>query len=702
MKEKWDLASANTRFSVLETDTLMQEKNHLKRSRPSHLVFNKSSTSISSTNTRYSPIMVVYLLLLALVCSKVASLHVPDVFKAPREVLTNDLSLDTIPPPPEPESILVTRLPLPPIAPSSANGSCSSKINSRRTGCISKTSDLQSGKFLPDDIHVLAIANFTGAPPAPDPASIYQGQQVIIIKTDNSTFANGDSWKCITCGVSEENSRGRGVGMDYPQAFIDGKRALAGTNVIECADGLASEACGPDQVRIIPLRWNKTEDGSGPGGSMRELRLHPDNIHIGFSSLAYTPNGVTQYSFFGKLSYDPSPSSGEPLAPRYDVTKVTILHDTENSQPIRIDPENPDQLVIHQDALTVGELRGFSGTGKEVTWLGYPIESCNIDVFASDLTSGEVRRLTSHPEYVDPVDISPDDKWSVVMDTRGSDRQMYLSALRGIPPLIDLVAVTAVSSVRNNGKRRFFRPWLIDGYGDRGSYFGQQINAAGNGIPGEGDINDPEWNGRADPRWSRDGTQIVYTQAITESPACGGNNPLPCYNSTEEGGRNERIMLAHLTDRVPLDASPVQPRSDTVPWGQSFPPGSSSPAWGELPAGEYTLKGKVSGWANVSLGADEQDGPLSSVSVRYHNFSDDGLNVLVGSEKVSKENPTPSVELLHWYSDLEQTGPNNGTKITSPDGFHLSIDIDYNFFFANGTLTTTVNNQVYRQPANDT
>ncbi|KAK7421213.1 hypothetical protein QQX98_002343 [Neonectria punicea] len=642
------------------------------------------------------------LLVFALCCSNVVSLYVPRVSTTQREVLVNDWSTGEIPPPPNLESIVVTRLPLPPVAPSSINGSCSSKINPRRTGCIGKTSDLHSGQYLPDDIHVLVIANFIGAPPAPDLVSIYQGQQLIIIKTDNKTFLNGDPWKCITCGVSEDNSQGRGVAMDYAQAFIDGKRALVGTNVVECSSGLTSKTCGPDEVRIIPLRWNNTEDGSGPGGNMRELRLHPDNTHIGFSSLAATPNGITQYSFFGRLSYNPSPTAGELLVPRYDVTNVTILHDAQNPQPLRIDPKNPGQLIIDEDALAVGELRGFGGTGKEVTWLGYPIESCNIDVFASDLTSGKVRRLTSHPEYVDPVDISPDDKWSVVLDTRGTDRQMFLSALRGVPPLVDIVAVTAVSSVRNNGKRRFFQPWLIDAHGDRGSYFGQQVNGAGNGLPGQGDINDPEWNARADPRWSRDGTRIVYTQIITESPACGGNNPLPCYNSTEEGGRNERIMVAHLTDQVPLDISPAKSRSDTVPWGKPFPPGSSFPEPQGLPAGEYTLKGKTSGWANVSLGADEQDGPINSVSVNYHNFSDDGLNVLVGSERVSKENPTPFVELLHWYSDLKQTGPNNGTKITSPDGFHLSIDVDYNFFHANGTLTTTVNNQVYRQPANET
>ncbi|KAI8665951.1 hypothetical protein NCS57_00818100 [Fusarium keratoplasticum] len=490
--------------------------------------------------------------------------------------------------------------------------------------------------------------------------------------------------------------------MDYPQAFIDGKRVLTGTDIVECPDGLTSEACGPENVRVIPLRWDNTVDGSGSGGSMRELRLHPDNVHIGFSSLFATGNGVSQFSFFGRISYNPSPTTGEPLAPRYDVIDVNILNHEQRSRAITTDPEDPNQLIINSQSLTVGELRGFSGSGNEVTWIGYPAESCNIDVFAADLAGGTVRRLTSHPDYVDPVDISPDDKWSVVMDTRASERQMFLSGLRGVPPIIDLLVTAAVASVRNNGQRRFFKPWLIDQYGDRGSYIGQQLNAAGSGVPGSGDINDPEWNGRADPKWARDGTRIVYTEAITESPACGGNNPLPCYESTEAGGRNERIMVAPLIDREPFDLPVVDPRPDIIPWGTPFPPGSSFPEREGVLPGNYTLRGKVSGWADVSLGGDKERGLISSISVKYHDFSDDGLNVLVGSESVSKENPTPFMEQLHWFSNLKQTGPNNGTKMTSPDGFHLSIDIQYNFFHATGNLTTTINGKEYRQPANET
>jgi hypothetical protein len=135
--------------------------------------------------------------------------------------------------------------------------------------------------------------------------------------------------------------------------------------------------------------------------------------------------------------------------------------------------------------------------------------------------------MTNNPGYTDPVDSSPDGRWIVMMETYPSTRQQFMSAMRGVPPLTDMInaVVSAVSSVRNNQQRRFFQPVLLDRYGERGSYQGQQLNA---GYQSPGGVGDPDWNGMADPRWSWDGTKVVYWQAMVVSPSCGGTNPLPC------------------------------------------------------------------------------------------------------------------------------------------------------------------------------
>jgi hypothetical protein len=605
-----------------------------------------------------------------------------------------------IPDPPSPEPIEITELPLPPAAPSDTPGACTAEINPHRTGCVDTHAlSFQSGSFLPDGRHVLAMVHFVGAPAAPDPASIYQSVQIILVKADDTKFSNGDPWKCITCGVPVQNAVGTNPDHSYPQSFADGKRILEGSNIVDCSPyRLTDDRCTSEHVHIYPIRWNIHPDGSGPGGVIRELRLHPDNQHIGFNAMSFDKGQVGQFGYIARLEFDPSPSSGEPRGPRYDLTHVIrLFRGGADSQVLMRDPDHPDQLKLNYDAITVGEFRGFSKDGREAFYIGYPWESCNIDLFAVNLTTGKVRRLTSNPEYADPLDASPDDRWIVVDDTRGSGRQMFMAAMRGVPPITDLLTAAAVSSVRNNGERRFFQPFLIDRYGDRDAYQGQQLNA-GDRKPGS--ASDPDWNAMADPRWSPDGTRVAYWQAQVTSPACGGSNPLPCPEPTEPGGQRYRLMVARFTSRKPLSLKEPEPFMDNVPWGTPYVPGSPVPQYSVLPDGTYTLRGRVSGSAKVTVTDTPDHRGIKAIAVAYNNYSDDGENTINGTESVNGGFSKPTEVTLDWHSNLTETGKANGTKLTSPDGFELTIDIMRNIFEATGTLTTTINGVTYKQPGN--
>ncbi|OGE48131.1 hypothetical protein PENARI_c032G04610 [Penicillium arizonense] len=602
------------------------------------------------------------------------------------------------PSPPVPEPIQVVELPLPPVISSRAEGACTATINRRRTGCIHQVFDeFQAGDFTPDGNHVIVNIEFVGAPAAPDPASIYSGEQVILIKADGKTFPNGDTWKCLSCGVPASNAQSLDPERDYPHVARNGKQALWGHNILDCGEApLASSQCTPNKTHIYPIHWPISVDGSGSGGIPREMRLHPDDIHMGWSS--FTANGG-QHTYFGRLQFNPNPTTGLPLAPRYDLVDVDILIQPNGASPIMA---NGTELHLHDNAIAAGELRGFSGAGDEILYIGSPREANNIDVFAVHIITGAVRRLTSHPEYIDPIAFSHDNNWFVGMDTRGSNRQMWMAGMRYIPPLIDLVTVTAASSTRNNGVRRFFQPILIDRYGDRGDYFGQRVNAAGDGS--NGSINDPNWNGRADPAFSPDSSRIVYWQALVVSPACGGTNPLPCPVSNAPGGRTYRVMLARLTKRRPQQPAPIFKVPGRIPWATPFPPGASIPTQYSLPAGNYSLYGKVHGVAHTSITSDPTYGGLQTVSVEYENYSDENGYSINGTESVTltRTPSQPWLSKLEWYSDLYETGVVTATKKTGPGGFNLTIDAQANIFEADGTLTTTIDGIVYKQPANGT
>ncbi|KUJ09831.1 uncharacterized protein LY89DRAFT_597706 [Mollisia scopiformis] len=610
-----------------------------------------------------------------------------------------------LPLPPKPEPIVVVELPIPPVTADETEGGCTSEVNPYGTGCIGATSSgLLGGNFLPDGKHVTASLTYAGAPAAPDPASIYTGLQLITVKVDGTVFPNGDPWKCITCGVPADQQvsfNGSTTDYQYPQAFTDGVRVLAGEWIIDCgSEQLASPECTPDKVHIYPIRWNVTPDGSGAGGSIRELRKHPDDVHISFNALTYSGVSTSQFGYFARLQFNPSPTTGTPLTPRYDLVNVTMLYDLDGLPTISVDGNN---LTINSQAIVVGEVRGLSGLGHQVHYIEFPAESCNIDIFRVSLVTGEVTRVTSDPEYVDPIDTSSDGNWIVIMDTTTTNRMMFLAGMRGIPPLIDTLITGAVSSVRNNGIRRFFQPWIVDRYGDRyyddGEYYqGQQLNGAGDGSPGS--VNDDNWNGMADPRWSLDGTRITYFQTLVQAPNCGGVNPLPCPNSTEPGGRTVRLMMATLTSRQPLKWEPVPLVSDVIPWGREYVPGSANPVATTVPAGNYTLSGNVSGYAEVGFIMNSANTSIGTVAATYYNYSDNGENYISGTEQVAASSPSATLIHVDWYSDLHSTGISNSSKITGPGGFHFEIDLEENKFYANGSLTTIVDGVVYTQPAN--
>lgn len=136
-------------------------------------------------------------------------------------------------------------------------------------------------------------------------------------------------------------------------------------------------------------------------------------------------------------------------------------------------------------------------------------------------------------------------------------------------------------------------------------------------------------------------------------------------------------MLASLTSRTPISRPEVEVTNDEIPWGTKYVPGSSFPARSLIPEGNYTLNATHHGHANVRIIQNASKAAIKSIAVTYHHYSDDGLNFLNGFENVTYTALNMTGVHLDWWSDFVQTGPWNGTKKTSDDGFHLTIDLMY-------------------------
>jgi hypothetical protein len=91
---------------------------------------------------------------------------------------------------------------------------------------------------------------------------------------------------------------------------------------------------------------------------------------------------------------------------------------------------------------------------------------------------------------------------------------------------------------------------------------------------------------------------------------------------------------------------------------------------------------------------------ILSTAVELHGYSDDGRGCIDGFQNITVVVEGITLNHLDWYSDLTRTGHQTAEQYTSADGFHMSIDATSNIFSANGTLITTTDGVVYRQPLN--
>ena len=516
----------------------------------------------------------------------------------------------------------VGELPLPPTVP--ANGTCTND-----TGCLSAVwGAAGSPGFYWDPNYVLVGLTYAGAP-ATGPASIYNGTQVVLEKTNGTTFPDGNAWKCITCGVALPTGvLSKFFNYPPPRALPGDKQILVGNAILQCTNPqgatllLSDPSCTPANSQLYPIYWGTNPLGGAGGifGNGREWRLSPDGVHLMWDSIVFSNGSINEDPFEGTLTWDP-------VNLRYNLTSVYYLPQTSPWV------QQGNQLTFVPKTM-LGELRGFSSDGKSLLGI-QAYEDNSVDGWSTDLTTANSKPVTTHAEYTDPFAESPNGKWTVADAVIGSGRMDWLSGLEGVAPIAsNFVTLGAVAQMRNAGNRRFFEPWISS----TTQPLAEQVNAA---------VADPNWNAAADPVWLASNNAVVYAENL----ACAANAPgLTCAASTEPGGRSSRLMIARLALPSVVSAAP-KPIPDDAPaaWAIPYTQGQTLPTPTAIPSGTYTIQGNVSGSATVVITDNSTNTAVQKMSIVYNNYVQTrAQNVINGTETVRRQRARlPHLERVH-------------------------------------------------------
>lgn len=411
--------------------------------------------------------------------------------------------------------------------------------------------------------------------------------------------ADGSGFRCLTCDAPVP------AGLSPVQRFGDGRRVLyAGANaptptwrVLECSPSLLD--C--QDAALVPVVLPPNPD---PGTLILQYRVPwvtPDGARLLWTEVRLRGPGGN-LTAMGRLSRE---------ADRYVVSGARVIAPSVRSLSLGTDAERWRSFTQPFEA-KFGTLRG----GLDQVEAGTP-EAGHYDTSVIDLGSGEVRRLTRHPDHDEGIRFTPDEEWFVLQSARTDERVEFLGLLPR-PPYLEWIAFSlhfvAIAGAPNDGlspgtdrdeRDCYVDPWLLDRWFERGDYIGQRLlrpeagwvsiegNAGGFGF-------------------SPDGTRLALIERRwrNEPPAT-------------------RLRIASFPSRDPIPPERVVP---IVP--------TPEPTWAIryedwiVPdtLGVTVIPGLVSGTATLRNAMPTA--VAGELEVTYRDYSDDGLHVLDGFERI--------------------------------------------------------------------
>ena len=477
----------------------------------------------------------------------------------------------------------------------------------------------------------------------------YSGKVFVLYRTDDEPRSedwyhaatvedDGSNFTTIFSGRIPQHAKANGI---RHMPFTDNRRVLLGDYVLECGPDI--DTCTSTELVPVEYPWGLEEDPLTTH-HWSEIIVSPDNEHIAWTILRTDMGAAVGLGCLRRAE------------DRYLIEEPAIISSTEEFAP---DPQHEGCVLPRP--VRGGEVKQFVHGGTAISAVG-GTSGFLPDSVVQDLATGAIRRITRTPGYDETTIFSPDERLGLVMTSRASKRTN--PAILGLVPrphalLTGMNLAWAVYTYTVSGVRSFREgnvgPVLID------------IDRSMNEPDYEGTpLNNPDesWVYCSPMSWHPSGRKVMWLETLRGSDQAGPY-------------RQMRVRTAHLLDYQPSAPVPTRPTLPGAPYSVIGPEAEKTL---REPA-ERIRAGRIAGRHSGHLEFERQPGDLAqghaaSSTVRYVDYSDDGLDFYNGTERTASSFTSETV----YEADLEVTGDNPGamklraTWSSVSDGTRLLFD----------------------------
>ncbi len=396
--------------------------------------------------------------------------------------------------------------------------------------------------------------------------------------------------------------------------LADNRRILCGDYMIECEPDIDRCEC----AQVIPIAYPEgLQEDRLTVQSWTEIIMAPDCEHIAWTTVR---GDIGSVNFLGRLVRKED---------HYEVADTRIISNMTSFCPVQ------DGRIV-PDKFRNWELKQFIRGGLALS-VASSEKAGTLDSMIQHLDSPETEKVTDTPSYEETTIFSPDERLGLTMSTRFSPATS--SAVYALLPrplgcystlgLMMPVYMYGVMDVRHYHAGNI-GPVLIE--------IGKSQTEPGyEGI----DLHDlaDEWVFCSPMSWHPDGKRAMWNEMNRRS--------------YQEGHEEHRLRIVTLPDYEPGPVPAVHPTPDDV----SYAVKGGLEAVGHEADADVVLPGRVSGRILYKkLGRAGMQTLVGSLDVVYENYSDDGISVWNGFERLHYA----PVGRTEYEADITLTGPKPG------------------------------------------